>query len=94
MSVIHYWGAAAIARRLGYKNPKSFYLAYKQGRVAAFRRRDPRDTRRLCWYSNESLILVSELTIVRRQALERQAEAEAKQTGKQGAPRRVEKQDG
>jgi hypothetical protein len=63
----HLFGSRAIAIRLGFKNPKSFYLAYEQGRVFAYKRRDPRDSRRVCWYSNESLITLHEVTLAKRQ---------------------------
>jgi hypothetical protein len=67
VTVEHLWGIRAIARRLGYKNPKSFYLAYAQGRVFAYKRRDPRDSRRVAWYSNEGLIQLVELTLAKQQ---------------------------
>jgi hypothetical protein len=65
--MFYFWGSRAIARRLGYKNPKSFLLAYAQGRVFAYKRRDPRDSRRVTWYSNEALIQLHELTLVKQQ---------------------------
>ena len=63
----HYWGSLAIARRLGYRNPKSFYLAFQQGRVFAYKRRDPRDPRRMAWYSNETLIMLHEVALAKQQ---------------------------
>jgi len=61
MSLEHYWGAREIARRLGYRNEKSFYRAWRQGRVLAFKRRDPRDPRRTLWYSNSDMMARCEL---------------------------------
>ncbi len=75
--MIHFWGAHAIAQRLGFKNVKSFYLAYAQGRVAAYRRRDPKDSRRVLWYSNESLFLMCELSMAKQQHERWRAEQEA-----------------
>lgn len=63
----HFWGRLSIARRLGYKNAKSFYLAYQQGRVFAYKRRDPRDPRRMAWYSNETLITLHEVALAQQQ---------------------------
>ena len=65
--MVHYYGSAAIARRLGYRNPKSFYLAYEQDRVFAYKRRDPRDSRRIAWYSNEALIMLHEVALAKQQ---------------------------
>ena len=61
MSVEHYWGAQAIAHRMGLRNPKSFLHAYKQGRAFAFKRPDPRFPCRIMWYSNSDLMARCEL---------------------------------
>jgi hypothetical protein len=78
--LVHFWGIRSIARRLGYKNPKSFYLAYEQGRVFAYKRRDPRDSRRVAWYSNEGLILLHELALAKQQREVWLAEREEKRS--------------
>ena len=78
----HLWGAQAIAVRLGYRNPKSFYRAWRQGRVFAFRRRDPRDSRRILWYSNSELVSKSEIMQFRFQF----EDFLAKQRAKEQAP--------
>ncbi len=57
----HFWGAKKIARRLGYSTANSFHRAYRQGRVLAFKRRDPRDGRRTCWYSNSDMMAQCEV---------------------------------
>ncbi len=57
----HFWGIEAITRRLGLRNPKSFYRAYKQGRVFAFKRAFPRSPFRRVWYSNSELMARCEL---------------------------------
>ena len=63
----HYWGRQAIAERLGYRNAKSFDRAYRQGRVFAYKRRDPRDPRRTLWYSNSQLMAQCEFALHRVQ---------------------------
>ena len=78
MSVEHLWGAGKIARAMGYKNVKSFYLAFAQGRVFAYKRRDPRDSRRMAWYSNSALITLHQLTLVKQQRDRWLAEREEK----------------
>lgn len=80
----HFWGGPAIARRLGYRNVKSFYRAYAEGRVFAYKRRDPRDSRRTLWYSNETLILTAELALVQRHRGEWEARREEKRSARAG----------
>ena len=63
----HFWGAKAITERLGLRNVKSFYYAFQQGRVFAFKRADPRNPCRRVWYSNSDLIGRCELAQVRLQ---------------------------
>ncbi len=65
--MIHFWGAAQIAERLGYRNIKSFYRAYYRGQIPAYRRRDPRNPKRLIWYSSEAMVLLGEMTMAKRQ---------------------------
>ena len=57
----HYWGAQAITERLGLRNLKSFHRYYARGWVFAFKRRDPRNPRRIMWYSNSDLMARCEL---------------------------------
>ncbi len=57
----HFWSAKNIAKRLGYSTANSFHRAYRQGRVLAFKRRDPRDPRRTLWYSNSDMMARCEL---------------------------------
>ena len=80
----HFWGARAIAQRLGYRNEKSFLLAWKQGRAPAFRRRDPKNSRRVLWYSNENLILLGEFIMVQQQHDQWRADREEKQRANAG----------
>ncbi len=67
MTVEHFWGAAAIAQRMGLRNVKSFYRAYEQGRVFAFKRVDPKKPYRRMWYSNSDLMARCELAQVKFQ---------------------------
>ena len=57
----HYWGRQAIVERLGLRDVKSFLLAFKQGRVFAYKRRDPRFPCRIMWYSNSDMMARCEL---------------------------------
>ena len=63
----HFWGAAAITRRHGLRNVKSFYRALEQGRVFAFKRIDPTHPHRRVWYSNSDLMARCELLQAKHQ---------------------------
>ncbi len=79
-----FWGAAQIAERLGYRSRRSFYLALHQGRVPAYRRRDPRNSRRIIWFSSESMILTGEMNMALQERDRVRAEREEKQRANAG----------
>ncbi len=62
----HYWGAVAIARRLGYSNPKTVTYAYRRLGLPLIRRRRTSHPR-LWFYSNERLISQWEFAVAQAQ---------------------------
>ncbi len=57
----HFWGALSITHRLGLRDIKSFHRYYARGWVFAFKRRDPRNPRRIMWYTNSDLMAKCEI---------------------------------
>ena len=77
----HYWGAATIARRLGYSDPKTVTYAYRRLGLPLIRRRRTSHPR-LWFYSNERLISQWELAVA--QAQREQSIGQAKGTVRGG----------
>ena len=61
MSLEPFWGIKSIVQCLGLQNSESFYRAYEQGRVFAFKRIDPNHPHHRMWYTNLDLMARCEL---------------------------------
>ena len=66
MDHFHYWGAQAIAKRLGYRDGRSVTYAHKQLGLPVIRRRRTSHPR-LWLYTNERLVSQWELAVAQAQ---------------------------
>jgi len=81
MDHFHYWGAQAIAKRLGYRDGRSVTYAHKQLGLPVIRRRRTGHPR-LWLYTNERLVSMWELAVA--QAQREQSLGQAKGTVRGG----------
>ncbi len=80
--MIEYWGFCAIAKRMNWRTLKTLHRHMRSLAFPAFKRTDPRNHFRRCWYTNEALIQRWELAMANCERERLVANQEERERGK------------
>ncbi len=77
-----YWGFREIAKRMNWHTLKTLHRHMRSLAFPAFKRTDPRNHFRRCWYTNEALVQQWEWTMVKFERERLVARQEKRKLGK------------